>query len=46
MTTFDPTGGYARGDFERVDGPAPGDLDGPRLLIGTRKGAWILGAGG
>ena len=31
-----------RPDFEPVGAMVPDDLDGPRLLVGTRKGAWIL----
>ncbi len=30
--------------LEPVIGEMPSDLDGPRLLVGTRKGAWILAA--
>ena len=28
--------------LEPLGGAMPGDLDGPRLLVGTRKGAWVL----
>ena len=31
-------------DWEPVGDAMPPDLDGPRLLVGTRKGAWILAA--
>ena len=41
--TFDPTAGYVRTGWEPVPGgPEPADLDGPVLLVGTRKGVWIL----
>ena len=30
--------------LEPITGEMPSDLDGPRLLVGTRKGAWILAA--
>jgi photosystem II stability/assembly factor-like uncharacterized protein len=41
--TFDPTAGYARTAWEPLAGAqAPVDRDGPVLLVGTRKGAWIL----
>jgi photosystem II stability/assembly factor-like uncharacterized protein len=29
-------------DWEPVEHSMPADLDGPRLLVGTRKGAWVL----
>jgi photosystem II stability/assembly factor-like uncharacterized protein len=29
-------------DWEPVGDAMPSDLDGPRLLVGTRKGAWLL----
>ena len=45
MTTgFDPTAGYARGEYEALGGGAVGELGGPRLLVGTRKGAFMLAA--
>lgn len=31
-----------RTDFEPLGDSAPEDLDGPRLLVGTRKGIWII----
>jgi len=31
-------------EFQPVGTSMPADLDGPRLLVGTRKGAWILAA--
>jgi photosystem II stability/assembly factor-like uncharacterized protein len=31
-------------DWEPVGDQMPPDLDGPRLLVGTRKGAWIFAA--
>ena len=31
-------------DWEPVADRMPADLDGPRLLVGTRKGAWMLAA--
>ena len=39
---IDPTAGYARGQWQPVAGTSPADRDGPVLLIGTRKGAWIV----
>src|SRR5688572_5962339 len=36
--------GRAGPDWQPVGDRMPTDLDGPRLLIGTRKGAWILAA--
>jgi photosystem II stability/assembly factor-like uncharacterized protein len=39
---IDPTAGYARPGWEPVAGSEPADQDGPVLLVGTRKGAWIL----
>ncbi len=35
-----------RTDFEPLGAAAPSDLEGPRLLVGTRKGAWVLAADG
>ena len=35
-----------RTDFEPLGGSQPSDLDGPRLLVGTRKGAWVIAADG
>jgi photosystem II stability/assembly factor-like uncharacterized protein len=40
--TIDPTAGYVRPEWETVPGTTPADRDGPALLVGTRKGAWIL----
>ena len=41
----DPAAGYARGEWERAGAaPMPADLDGPVLLVGTRKGLWLLAA--
>src|SRR5829696_1507287 len=31
-------------EWEPVGEQMPADLDGPRLLVGTRKGAWIFAA--
>jgi hypothetical protein len=39
---FDPTAGYARPAWEPLAGPTPADRAGPVLLVGTRKGAWVL----
>lgn len=39
MPTISPP---TRTDFEPVGDEVPADLDGPRLLIGTRKGVWVL----
>lgn len=33
-----------RTDFEPLGESLPDDLDGPHLLVGTRKGAWVLAA--
>src|SRR5262245_48486076 len=42
---IDPTAAFGRPAWEPVGGgDLPDDLDGPKLLIGTRKGAWILAA--
>lgn len=35
-----------RTDFEPIGATTPSDLDGPRLLVGTRKGAWVIAADG
>jgi hypothetical protein len=40
--TIDATAGYVRPEWETVPGNTPGDRDGPAVLVGTRKGAWIL----
>jgi photosystem II stability/assembly factor-like uncharacterized protein len=42
--TIDPTSGYGRPDWEAALGAMPADLEGPKLLVGTRKGAWLLAA--
>src|SRR5688500_3933307 len=39
---IDPTVAYARPAWEPAGDDMPPDLDGPKLLIGTRKGAWLL----
>jgi len=44
MTIGTETPWSTRADFEAVGAEMPTDLDGPKLLIGTRKGAWILAA--
>jgi len=44
--TIDSTVAFGRPEWESVDGDMPADLDGPKLLIGTRKGAWILASDG
>ncbi len=39
---IDPTAAFSRPAWEPANGAMPADLDGPKLLIGTRKGAWVL----
>jgi photosystem II stability/assembly factor-like uncharacterized protein len=39
---IDPTAAFGRPEWEPTGAAMPTDLDGPKLLIGTRKGAWIL----
>ena len=39
---IDPTVAYGRPAWEPAGDDMPADLDGPKLLIGTRKGAWLL----
>ena len=39
---IDPTAAYGRPGWEPTGAEMPSDLDGPKLLLGTRKGAWIL----
>jgi photosystem II stability/assembly factor-like uncharacterized protein len=39
---IDWTAGYGRPAFEPLGELMPVDFDGPTLLVGTRKGAWIL----
>ena len=39
---LDPTAGFRRPDWEPAGDAMPADLEGPTLLIGTRKGAWLL----
>src|SRR5688572_6756682 len=39
---IDPTAGFTRPAWEPAGDEMPRDLDGPKLLIGTRKGAWFL----
>jgi len=46
MMLVDQRPAAPRTDFEALGDSMPGDLDGPRLLVGTRKGAWILAADG
>ena len=40
----DDTSSPGRTDLEPAGDESPDDLDGPKLLVGTRKGAWILAA--
>lgn len=42
MTDVDMAAGYARGEWRPTESTMPADLDGTVLLVGTRKGAWIL----
>ena len=39
---IDPTAAFGRPEWEPAGDAMPADLDGPKLLIGTRKGAWLL----
>jgi hypothetical protein len=39
---IDPTAAYGRPEWEPAGAEMPTDLDGPKLLLGTRKGAWVL----
>ncbi len=43
MTVLDPPPTF-RTDLEPVGDETPADLSGPTLLVGTRKGAWLLAA--
>jgi photosystem II stability/assembly factor-like uncharacterized protein len=42
MNPIDPTAGYGRGEWEPLGARTPAELDGPVLLVGTRKGLWIV----
>ena len=44
--TIDSTVAFGRPEWEPADEAMPADLDGPKLLVGTRKGAWILAGDG
>jgi hypothetical protein len=39
---IDATTGFGRPEWEPAGEAMPDDLDGPTLLVGTRKGAWLL----
>jgi photosystem II stability/assembly factor-like uncharacterized protein len=41
---IETTPGTGRPDWEPAGDEMPADLDGPTLLVGTRKGAWMLTA--
>ena len=40
--TIDSTTAFGRPEWEPAGDEMPADLDGPKLLVGTRKGAWLL----
>ena len=40
----DPEAGYGRTEWEPLGAAMPSDLGGPVLLVGTRKGLWLLAA--
>ena len=44
--TIDSTVSFGRPEWEPAGDAMPADLDGPKLLVGTRKGAWILASDG
>jgi photosystem II stability/assembly factor-like uncharacterized protein len=39
---IDSAAAYGRPEWEPAGTEMPADLDGPRLLVGTRKGAWLI----
>ena len=43
-TLLDAPAGPGRPEWEPARDAMPADLDGPMLLVGTRKGAWMLAA--
>lgn len=41
---IDPTAAHRRPEWEPLGATMPDDLEGPTLLVGTRKGLWLLAA--